>query len=213
MSASLARFLRDFSEPELPQAAFAPSATAAMDIDIASLSNEPEEPPVDVEAERAEAYAEGRAAAEEELRAEYEARIAAMEEAHRNELETIKAENAAALSAISGRVEAVRQEIVQEVSAAALNALLPLVDEMLVAKAVENLASQVRDAFSAEDAVELVVHGPQELTALLETALGEAGFKLRHKEAAGPDLTVEHGEMIFATRLSAWVAGVRELLQ
>ncbi len=213
MSASLARFLRDFSEPELPQAAFAQSAAPAMDFDIESLSVEPDEPPVDIEAERAEAYAEGRTAAEEELRAEYEARIAALEEAHRNELETMKADNAAALSAISGRVEAVREEIVQEVSAAALDALLPLVDEMLVAKAIENLASQIRDAFSADDAVELVVHGPQDLVGLLEAALGEAGFKLRHKEAAGPDLTVENGEMIFATRLSAWVAGVRELLQ
>ncbi len=211
MSASLARFLKDFSEPELPPVTFA--ADLSPDFDIEALSAEPEEPPVDIDAERNEAFAQGHAAAEEQLRTEYESKIAALQDAHRNEIETMKADNQATLAALSGRVDAAKEEIVQQVSAATLNALLPLIDEMLANKAIENLATQLRDAFSADDAVELCVHGPKEMMTALEQALGEAGFRFRHVEAAGPDLTVDHGDMIFATRLSAWIAGVRELLQ
>ncbi|MCO6187114.1 hypothetical protein [Rhizobium sp. L1K21] len=211
MSASLARFLKDFSEPELPPVVFEEPSPAGFDME--SLSLEPDEPPVDIEAERAEAYAEGRAAAEAELRDQFQAQIAEMEEARRNELETIKAENAAALANISAKVDLARDELIQSLSAAAMNALLPLIDEMLANKAIEILAKQVRDGFSADDGVELRVHGPAELTEAFVTALGEADFTVKHIEADSPDLTVVHGDMIFATRLSAWIDGVRELLQ
>lgn len=209
MSASLARFLKDFSEPELPPVVFEPSSG----FDVESVSFEPEEPPVDVEAERAEAYAEGRAAAEAELRGEFEAQILALQENKNKELEALKAENVAALASVSAKVDLARDQLIQQVSAATMNAFLPLVDEMLAGKAVELLAEQLREAFSAEDGVELCVHGQAEMTQALEDALGDAGFRIRHVEAASPDLTVEHGDMIFATRLSAWIDGVRELLQ
>ena len=212
MSASLARFLKDFSAPE-------PAPTPAHDPFDLSAMNEvafefPQEPAIDLEEERRVAFEEGRAAMRAELEAEHAAELAAMADARTAaEAAMVKHFESEVMKRISSSLSVITGNLERSVSASVFNTLLPILDKEIAGRAVEALAKSVRSAFEEPGGVELVLRGPQALARPLGELLTESGFRVRHIEADGPDIGVEFEDSVFVTRLAAWRDNLEELIR
>ncbi|OWV72058.1 hypothetical protein ATY77_11020 [Rhizobium sp. R634] len=209
MSISLSRYLKDFGEPESP--------APIIDVDDfagAGFPEMPSEPVIDVEAERREAYAEGHAAATAELTEKYELEARALAEAHARELEELKLRyEVEAAAVIASRIRDIAEEVAELVSAGAAAAIAPVMTDALAVKAAENLAALLRDAILEGAAGPIVVRGPTPLFDWLKAELGEHATAVRHVETDDIDLAVEIGESVIVTRMSAWAASLKKVLE
>ncbi|OWV69201.1 hypothetical protein ATY76_12030 [Rhizobium sp. R339] len=209
MSISLSRYLRDFGEPESP--------APVIDVDDfagAGFPEMPSEPVIDVEAERREAYAEGHAAATAELTEKYELEARALAESHARELEELKLRyEVEAAAVIASRIRDIAEEVAELVSAGAAAAIAPVMTDALAARAAENLAALLRDAILEGAAGPIVVRGPTRLFDRLKAELGEHATAVRHVETDDIDLAVEIGESVIVTRMSAWAASLKKVLE
>jgi hypothetical protein len=209
MSLTLSRYLKDFgAEPPpaaLPEISFEES-TAFPEI--------PMEPPVDIEAERREAYAQGHEAATQELSQKHEVELKSIIDAHREATEALRAhyEELAAQSIAVGMMQ-IATMLGQAVSAETAGVLAPVMTEALTAKAVGDLAELVTAAILDGAAGPITVSGPRHLFEVLQARLGENGSSLRFIEAQDVDLTVSIGESVLVTRMSAWAGSLREILK
>ncbi|SOC83490.1 hypothetical protein SAMN05421890_1940 [Ensifer adhaerens] len=209
MSAGLARYLKDFSAP--PPAApevFDLPAPTEIAFDFAP------EPQVDLDELRREAHEEGRA----EMQAQ-------MQEAHRHEIEALmaahrqaEAEMAAVFDQrmaeqLADALPRMATDIQNLLSGHVMNALKPLLDAIMTDRAVDSLAQTIRSVFAGEGGIELVLKGPAALAEKLRERLQGQDLEFKHVEAPGFDLSVEHGDTVLMTRLSAWRESVEELMK
>ncbi|MCD2172710.1 hypothetical protein [Rhizobium sp. C4] len=209
MSAGLARYLKDFSAPppsvpdvfELPQA-----SEIAFDF-------EPE-PQIDLDALRREAHEEGRAEMQAEMQAMYqqqiEALMASQRQAEADMAAVYEQRMAEQLAEVLPRIATDVRELV---STHVMNALKPILDAAMTERAVESLAQTVRSVFAGEGGIELVLKGPGSLAEKLRERLTGLDLDFKHVEMPGVDLSVEHGDTVLMTRLSAWRDSVEELLK
>ena len=213
MSASIARYLKDFGEPKPAPVMLTPEfdiGGMSADFDFPAVEDEPA---VDVVAERAEAYAEGAEAARTESEQKWADEKQALEAGHAAELEALRvryetqgAEKIeAGLHVIAGKLAAVIGE-------QTAMALAPFLQESLANKAVEELADLIRKAMFDGDIGTITVSGPGEMFEKLKAALGSEAPVLRHVEADDLDLSVDIDGSVLVTRLSAWAASLRKVL-
>ena len=154
MSTHLARYLKDFgTPPRVPQTpAFQPPSFAQDEGTFAAeaFSPPPVLPMVDLEAERASAFAEGKAEAEAALSARHEAEIAALKEAHKVEFDTLKVRYERQYArALSDRFAAWTEDVSKRVSAQAAQVLAPIISQVLTSMQNEEIvSSSVRLAHS-----------------------------------------------------------------
>ncbi|MFB9950178.1 hypothetical protein ACFFP0_15050 [Rhizobium puerariae] len=212
MSASLARYLKDFSEPEtvsLPMMVEGFADSADDDMAFPSVI----ESPVDVEAERAEAYSKGYETASEELQRRFEDERQALLAAHAEELAALRERYETETAAvISVRFQEIAGLTAHAISDQTARLLAPLLDEALAAKAVSDMADIIRGAMLDGDLGTLTVRGPLHLFEKLKAALGEPTPLLRHIEAPDLDIAVDIGETALVTRMSAWSASLKKVL-
>jgi hypothetical protein len=226
MSASLSRLLKDFSDPPTP-ALFDAGVPQATLIEVPQVVEEPVAlepvvPEVDIEAERKEAFeqgkAEGRAEMEAELRAqlqaEFDAKLAEKSTENDAAIEALKAESRDEIAKLTvDRIDALRDELTAFLSAQVLNALLPLAEERVVNGAIDVLTREVKALFEEEGATEITVHGKAEFASAFEEKINDGELKIRFRESDDSGLTVELGDKVIVARLSDWAEGVQELLK
>ena len=210
MSLVLSRYLKDFSAEQVP-----PSDVADMPFgETAFVPDSPVEPPVDIEAERREAYAEGHEAARQELSEKHQAELDAMADSFRSEIDALRARyEEQAAERIAADMTRMAAMLGQAISAEAAVALAPIMTETLTASAVADLADLVKAAILDGSAGPMVVSGPHHLFEVLQDHLGDDGALLRHVEAPDVDLAVTIGDSVLVTRMSAWAASLREILK
>ncbi|ENN88257.1 hypothetical protein RHSP_12025 [Rhizobium freirei PRF 81] len=210
MSLTLSRYLKDFSAEQAPPVDF-------QDMVFAEPAEFPEpalEPPVDVEAERRAAYAEGHDAATQELTRKHQAELDAMAASFRTEMDDLRVRfEEQAAQKIAADMTRIATMLGQAISAEAAAVLAPVMTETLTTKAVADLAELVRTAILDGSAGPVAVSGPRHLFEALQTHLGEEAALLRLVEAEDVDLTVTIGESVLVTRMSAWAAGLKEILK
>lgn len=213
MSIMLSRYLKDFGEPESPPPMI--EVGDFLNDDISSpFADMPEQEEVDVEAERREAYAEGHSAATTELTEKYELEAQATATAHLSEIEDLKLRyEVEAATVIASRLQDIAEEVARIVSAAAAAALAPVMTDVLTEKAVLDLATLLRQTILDGDAGQIVVRGPASLFEILRTELGEHAASVRHLETDDIDLAVDIGESVLVTRMSAWAASLKKVLE
>ncbi len=215
MSMPLSHYLKDFSVP-----ASAPSGTIGGDfsaLDDVSFDSDfgsvPEPEPVDIEAERRAAYAEGHETASAELGEKHAAELAALRAAHDEAMATLEArlmgETARRLAEGLDRVAA---EIAIAVSARAADALGPFLSEEVAAKAVTDLANLLKTAIAEGEAGTITLKGPRALFDLLLARMPEAAGALRHVEVEDLDLSAELDGTVLVTRISAFAASLKKVL-
>lgn len=215
MSMPLARYLKDFSVPQtatvaLDDVGFGASGMDFDDNDFPAL-NAPD--PIDLDAERREAYAEGHEAAERELREQYEAERHALEAKHRDEIVALQqAHDAAAGRLVADCLRVIAAEIASSVGNQAVAALAPLISRDIAENAVRDLARLIEDAVLAGEAGVITVRGRGDLFEILKAELPECAGQLHHVEADDLDLTVDIAEAVLVTRISAFAASLRKVL-
>ncbi|RYC10250.1 GTPase [Ciceribacter ferrooxidans] len=212
MSLPLTRYLKDFSQPAGTSAskgmAF-PEQGPAFDIDFAA----PEPEPVDIDAERRAAYAEGYEVAERDLRLTFETERQALVEEHARALDAIRQKfEAETARALADGLHRAAGQIALAVSEQAAAAVAPFLSERVVANAVGDLAEQLSAAILCGEAGTISVSGPGPLFEMLREALGDDAHVLHHIEADDLDLTVDIGGTALVTRISAWTASLKKVL-
>lgn len=210
MTAALARYLKDFSEPAAPEPVM---EMAAFDDDV-FINALPEPEPIDPEAVRREAYAEGYEAATQELQAQHATEMEAAVAAHRDELEALRhAYEVQAATLIATRINEISFSVSETISEQTAEILAPILSEALAANAVRAMAEMVRKAIMDGAAGAIVVRGPAPLFDILKTELGEDAALLRHVETPDLDLTAEVAGTVLVTRISAWAASLKKVLE
>lgn len=210
MSLTLSRYLKDFSAEQAPLPHVEDMAFA----EPVEFAESPLEPPVDVEAERRVAYAEGHEAATRELTQRHQAEIDAMAQSFRAEMDALRIRyEEQAADKIAADMTRIATMLGQAISTEAAAILAPIMTETLTAKAVADLAELVRAAILDGSAGPISVSGPRHLFEVLHDLLGDDGALLRHVEADDVDLTVAIGESVLVTRMSAWAASLKEILK
>lgn len=216
MSMPLARYLKDFSSDVAPPApptsapTFDLPSVDAFDMDFPAL---PEPDPIDVEALRREAYAEGHEAGEKAAAERFEVDRQAMEIAHAQALAERDQRLRDEFATIVGtKLPELIEKLSLAVSEQAAVALAPVIGEALAEKAVKDLAVVLQAAISSGDAGTIEVKGPRLLFQKLQSEMPEHTSFLRHTEDEDLDLTAEFGDAALVTRISAFTASLKKVL-
>lgn len=208
----LARYLKDFGETK-PEISI-PSPQVFEEDGAFDFGDVPEDPPVDVEAERREAYAQGCAAAAEELSQKHKAEIEELAGAHRREIEALTRKyETDTVALVAAKVREIATDVANAVSSQAAEAIAPILTDALTEAAVANLARLIEEAILEGSAGPVTVRGPRSLFDLLVGQLGKDVGLLRHVEADDLDLSVDIGDAALVTRISAWAVSLRKVLE
>ena len=218
MSSSLARYLKDFGDPQAhqPTQPLIPDFTADMPAIEDSFDFDPE--PVvagpDLEAVRQEAYAEGYETASVEYVSRHADEIAELERRHAEEIAELRKKFEQETAATIARELRHMAEIVAlGVSEELANCIAPVLQEEIARKSVQTMAALVKETILEGEAGQIIVKGPLSLFNILATEMGEDAGMLRFVEAADLDLTVEQGGSVLVTRLSAFAASLKKVLE
>lgn len=215
MSMPLARYLKDFSAPQsatvvMEDAGFGASGMDFEDNDFPAL-NAPD--PIDLEAERREAYAEGHEAAERALREHYDGEAQALEARHRDQVAALhQAHQEATAQLIAEGLRRIATELAVSIADQSVAALAPLISRDIAENAVKDLAHLIEHAVLAGDAGAITVKGPLDLFEILKAQLPECADRLVHVEADDLDLTVDLADTVLVTRISAFAASLKKVL-
>ena len=119
------------------------------------------EPQIDIEAERREAFAQGRREAEAEQLALHATEIAALNERHAAELEAmrVRCENEIA-AMIYDRFSDMASQLATMLSDQTAHVLAPVMDEVLLQKSVADLARMITQSIGAGEGAKITVKGP-----------------------------------------------------
>lgn len=213
MSASLANFLKDFGAAPEP-ASFAAPEPAAHDFsfdddDMLSLPH----PAVDIEAERRDAFEEGRKTATEEAETRHAAEIEKLKAEHDARLADQRREHEAELTRQLGEaIPAMTAQLSEALVDEAVAALAPVIRQEVARQAVEDLAVALKAELRNDIAAQIEVVGPAELISLLRDALGEAAEGLTFVEEDGEELTLRTGDAVVTTQLAEFAAEVQRVL-
>lgn len=215
MTMPLSRYLKDFSAPPAPPTPVSPvfdlSADDGMDLDFPAL---PEPDPVDVDALRREAYAEGHEAGRAEATESFEVDRQALEIGHAQGMaERDRRLRDEFAKTLGEQVPALIRQMSLVVSEQVARALAPLFSEAVAARAVEELARQLEEAVAAGEIGTIRVKGPRLLFEQLLAVMPDHAALLRHVEGDDLDLSAEFGDAALVTRISAFAASLKKVLE
>lgn len=219
MTSALARYLKDFGDPQPHQPPmltdFDSTPAFSDDFPLASDFSAPSEMDLpDPEAIRQEAYAEGYETAAVELAVRHEEALEQLRAAHAEELDRIQKSYEEQLSTlVPTALRSIAGELAERISDEVAHCLAPLFQAEIARKAVADMALLVRDAVLEGEAGPIIVKGPLSLFNILARELGEDAVMLRHIEAADLDLTVEIAGSVLVTRMSAFAASLKKVLE
>jgi len=210
VSALLSR-LKDFGEP----AVAAPSVVdTPFSEDFGGFDDIVSEPVIDIEAERRDANAIGEAKATAELTEKFEAEAQTVALVHQREIEELRNKYETEIAElVASKIKAITAELADLVSATVARTLAPVLTEALAEKAAVELAAQLRDAVLEGETGTITVKGPERLFNILKNELGEKADLLRHHENDDIDLIAEFDDSVLVTRMSAWAASVKKVLE
>lgn len=210
MSVSIARYLKDFGEPQGTALAVAQDSEEVFALDDAAFA---EVPAVDPEEIRRIAWAEGYEAAMQEATAKAEAERKELVAAHLEEMTAIEARQA---EQNAGRIQAglrnIADSLASAISEQVAAVLAPVMTEELTRNAVAELARTIVELLPDDEVVSIVVHGPKALFEILE-AEPEMPVDMRFVENNDIDLVVEVDDRVLVTRLSAWAASLEKVME
>ncbi len=215
MSFALERYLKDFGAPQQAQPAFGDFSADSFEHDAhADFPAMVPAPAIDAAAIQTEAYAEGYEAAAAELAARHEEALQALRESHAQELERLEQSYQQQIAErVSSSLKQIAAELAVHIGDEVAACLAPLMQQEIAEKAVADMAVLIQEAILEKDAGPIIVKGPLPLFNILATEMGEDAALLRHVEAEDLDLSVEISGSVLVTRLSAFAASLKKVLE
>lgn len=168
-------------------------------------------PPIDIEAIRQEAFAQGEEKQREEMQAGFSVRLKSVEEAHGAEIDQLKSHMTGLAAEIEKGLEAGLKKIEADLSRQVAEILMAFMGERLTQEAVRQFA----DRIAAESlAVEkpLTIEGNRELLDVLQGRPGFDSSRYRLKPTDAHEIRVVHGNTVLSTRLAARLKELKELI-
>jgi hypothetical protein len=217
MSASISRYLKDFSAPKVDLSLVPPRYFPDLDDDFpanGAFAMKPQvQPQIDIDAERRDAFAQGRREAESEQLALHETEISALNARHAAELEAmrVRCENETA-AMIYDRFSDMGSQLVAMLSDQTARVLAPVMDDVLLQKSIADLARMITLSIGSGEGAKIIVKGPVALFEALKRHLNDETLIFRHQESDDIDLSVEFGDSILVTRMAAWADTVGKVL-
>lgn len=98
----------------------------------------------------------------------------------------------------------VEETLTELVCGSVAGILAGILNDELVRKSVEALASRLQEVTRSSGALQIDVKGPVSLFEKLQDALGENMPELRHTEDGSPDLVIEIDSQIVSSRIGEW---------
>jgi len=217
MSASISRYLKDFSAPKVDLSQVPPRYFPDLDDDFpahAGFAMKPQvQPQIDIDAERRDAFAQGRREAESEQIALHAAEIATLNARHAAEIEAMHVRCDNEISAmIYDRFSDMGSQLVTMLSDQTARVLAPVMDGVLLQKSIADLARMITLSIGSGEGAKIVVQGPTALFEALKRHLNDETLIFRHQESDDIDLSVEFGDSILVTRMAAWADTVGKVL-
>ncbi len=204
MSVLLSR-LKDFS-PAAPPPPTDFLSAGQDDFPQSDLLVAPAEEPVDIEAERREAFAEGHDAAERELGEKHRQAIEAMDASRREELDSLARKYEVELAGLVGRTfEQMTAAVAEAVETAVARVLAPLVEERVAILTAASFASKVAEEVGQGTVARLMVSGPERLLETVRERLLALDAAVDFRETPEVDLSFQMGDSALVTRLGAVV--------
>nr|WP_244610979.1 hypothetical protein [Ensifer sp. M14] len=216
MSAMLSRYLKDFSAPKVELSMMPPKYFPDLDIDYSDSDRSAPRsiaPQIDVDAERRDAFEQGRAEAQAELAFEHANQIADLQAAHAAEIEALtqRFEDEAA-SRVAERFNAMTDQLAVSLGDQTARVLAPVMEDALLQRAVADMAQMIRQGIVAGEGCAITIKGPLRLFEALKSSLGDDMPVFRHIETMDVDLAIEMDGTILVTRMAAWADTVRKVL-
>lgn len=217
MSASISRYLKDFSAPKVDLSLVPPRYFPDLDDDFpaeGAFAMKPQvQPQIDIDAERREAFAQGRREAESEQLALHQAEIAALNARHAAELEAMRVRCDNEIAAmIYDRFSDMGSQLATMLSDQTARALAPVLSDVLLQKSIADLARMITLSIGSGEGARILVKGPAALFEALKQHLDDETLIFRHQETSDIDLSVEFGDSILVTRMAAWADTVGKVL-
>lgn len=218
MSASIARFLKDFGEPEAPALPSADVFNAELpsfgDFADTSFEAAASEPVLDIEAIKAAAFEEGRAAAVAELTEAFEKEKLELMSQNVAETENLRNELTQELGAkVGAQIYDTMDAIANFLADQTLSVLTPVLTEELSKRASEELAQLVKSTLTDRSCTKLIIRGQAPMLEAFTKALGDPAPEIHFIEAEETDLSVEIEDSVVVTRMSAWASSLRKVMQ
>ncbi|MCA1441194.1 hypothetical protein I6F07_13420 [Ensifer sp. IC4062] len=216
MSAQLSRYLKDFSAPKIELSRMPPKYFPDIDTDFPGADRpgaKPAMPEIDIDAERSEAFAQGRAEASAELIFEHERAIAELKARHAEEMEALtrRLEEEVA-GRLASKIAEMTERLALGLGDQTARVLAPVMEEALLKRAIEDLAQMVRQGLGSGEGCVITVKGPLALFEALKRHLPDQTTLFRHIETNDIDLAVEMGDAVLVTRMAAWSDTIRKVL-
>lgn len=216
MSAQLSRYLKDFSAPKIELSRVPPKYFPDIEADFPGgdrAGARPAMPEIDIEAERRDAFAQGRAEASAELILEHEREVAELKARHAEEVEALmqRLEEEVA-GRLASRFAEMTERLALVLGDQTARVLAPVMEEALLKRAIEDLAQMVRQGLGAGEGCVITVKGPLTLFEALKRHVPDDTMSVRHIETNDIDLAVEIGDAVLVTRMAAWSDTVRKVL-
>ncbi|HBF31729.1 MAG TPA: hypothetical protein DDW73_19225 [Rhizobium sp.] len=211
----LAHYLKDFSSPKPSSLVSEPMA---FDIDGFGIDDDPmlelpQPEPIDIEAERMQAFEEGRMAATQQLSEQHADEIQRLEAVHAEQLEERERKHREELShVIAWGLQRISATISEAVGAQTVAVLAPFLDEALTEAALRDISSLLKEAIIEGDVGAVTVRGPGLLFDRLRAKMDGHDDLIRHIEADDLDLAVDIDDTALVTRISAWTASLKKVL-
>jgi hypothetical protein len=215
MNAMIAKYLKDFSTPTPVEAVRGDLLDSLADTSFPDFEFGADPlPPVDVEAERRQAYEDGHRAATEAAAISHAEAISAMAQAHAAEIEAlVAAQENEVVGMIHRRFHEMTQALTQTLAEQTLQVLVPVFQEEVSRRAVVALAGEVLAALEDAATTSITIRGPQALCAQLKPLLDTDGIDCKYVETGGPDIVVEIHDTVLVTRLAVWTQSLSEVIQ
>lgn len=165
MTPSIARFLKDFGEPEPVISSLSDSASMQDSIsdfgDFGQGVEQLVEEPVDIEQIKSDAFEAGRQAAIDEMTKQFTEEKLEILEVHAVNLANLRKEFAdQTVPMLKLRLQECVDTVTLAMSEQLTEVISPLLTEALTRKAVKSLGELVRDAMFNNSTVKLVINGP-----------------------------------------------------
>ncbi|WEX78037.1 hypothetical protein PYH37_002886 [Sinorhizobium numidicum] len=216
MSASLSRYLKDFSAPKIELSRVSPKYFPDLGVDFSDgdrTGARQAMPVIDIDSERRAAFEQGRAEASAELVFEHEREIAELKARHAQELEALarRLEEEVAVK-LAANFNEMTDRLALALGDQTARVLAPVMENALLKRAIESLAAMVRQGLAGGEGFAVTVRGPLALFEALKRHLPDEATAFRHVETGDVDLTVEIGGAVLVTRMAAWSDTVRKVL-
>lgn len=199
MSFAFAQHLEDFGQPNglAPVPMFDTSPSNAME-----MQNEPE---IDVNAIKTNAYQDGYSAAMAELQQQHKAKEDALLANHAQEIAALEAKLGEAMAQqIAQNARSQIDENCQVISQEVGQILSHVVSSELMNQSVHQLQDLIREAFVDDEMAQVRIEGPQVLVDKIQDAFGDDFAKIDVNTNENTELSVEIDQTLMVTKLNDW---------